>query len=428
MNRRLAALILAAGLSLTLAPSAAAQARDCPTELSCSFDVAFKAVNGITLTLDVYRAAAATGEPPAVLAIHGGGFRKGDKEDMQPEAEQLARDGFVVFAPNYRLEGCPVDCVPLSGTAGYDDLYLDLADAMLWVREHGDEYGADTTRVGAFGTSAGAQLALRLNYRGRAGAERADAAVGWSGAYVIDLRYFGVAVEQPDNSGTLATGEGTTLAGCAWGSSAACSQLWIEQSVTTYVDDCGSVACEPPARMVMGLNEGVIDEDAQGTIMLGVLEQAGIEADLRTYAPGESCLTGVAPVPAQGCGNDPGDCGASHAVFHNCKDPATGLSETEALAAFFGRHLAAPTRSCGGRTATIVGTAGRDRIVGTDDPDVIAARGARDHIEGGDGADVICGGDGADRMRGGPGRDKLRGGAGRDHPEQGAPLNSCSIR
>ena len=309
-------------LTLALAAQAAAQGPEvggdglCEDGIECVYDVPFKSAGGLTLTLDVYRPAGNEDDLPAVVAVHGGGFRLGDKKDMEPEAEQLARDGFAVFAPNYRTEECAANCdedgdgvqdSAYWGTAGYDDLYEDLADSVAWVRRHGDEFGAATTLVGAFGTSAGAQLALRLNYRGEPGRERTDAAVGWSGAYVIDLRYFGLDVDEPDATKGIAYGEGKTLTGCEWASTVECSELWIEQSVTTYVDDCGSVACEGPARMVMGQNEGVIDEDAQAEIMVEVLEDAGIEATNRTYAPGESCLTGVAPVPAQGCGSGPGD-------------------------------------------------------------------------------------------------------------------------
>ena len=49
---------------------------------------------------------------------------------------------------------------------------------------------------------------------------------------------------------------------------------------------------------------------------------------------------------------------------------------------------------CGGETATIVGTGGKDRLVGTDGPDVIVALGKRDRIRGKGGDDLICAGDG----------------------------------
>lgn len=78
---------------------------------------------------------------------------------------------------------------------------------------------------------------------------------------------------------------------------------------------------------------------------------------------------------------------------------------------------------CQGRTATIVGTAGPDRLRGTRRADVIAGLGGADAIAGLGGDDLVCGGAGADRLSGGPGADtllgqdgadRLAGGAGRD--------------
>ncbi len=73
-----------------------------------------------------------------------------------------------------------------------------------------------------------------------------------------------------------------------------------------------------------------------------------------------------------------------------------------------------PPLTCGGRQATIVGTAGDDVIVGTPGPDVIVGLGGRDTIRGLAGDDVICGDGGRDRISGGPGDDVVIGGGGRD--------------
>ncbi len=81
---------------------------------------------------------------------------------------------------------------------------------------------------------------------------------------------------------------------------------------------------------------------------------------------------------------------------------------------------------CFGRHATIVGTAGDDRLVGLGDArDVIYGGGGDDYIlggdfyEGGDASDLLCGGAGADRVIGSPGDDKLSGGLGKDYVDGG---------
>lgn len=75
---------------------------------------------------------------------------------------------------------------------------------------------------------------------------------------------------------------------------------------------------------------------------------------------------------------------------------------------------AAPSRYCLGKKATIVGTAGADRLKGTARADVIVGQGEIDHISAGGGSDRVCGGNGNDIVVGGKGDDRIRGGPGLD--------------
>ena len=76
----------------------------------------------------------------------------------------------------------------------------------------------------------------------------------------------------------------------------------------------------------------------------------------------------------------------------------------------------ATERACRDMTATIVGTAGDDRLTGTRGPDVIVGLGGNDTIVGLSGDDLVCGNGGADDLGGGRGNDQLYGG--RDQHEQ----------
>lgn len=75
-----------------------------------------------------------------------------------------------------------------------------------------------------------------------------------------------------------------------------------------------------------------------------------------------------------------------------------------------GEEVEPPT--CGGQTATIVGSTGKDVLKGSKFDDVIAGLGGKDKIKGVDGNDRICGGGGNDDIDGGDGSDHCSGGPG----------------
>ncbi|MDP9068014.1 MAG: hypothetical protein M3N53_06675 [Actinomycetota bacterium] len=80
----------------------------------------------------------------------------------------------------------------------------------------------------------------------------------------------------------------------------------------------------------------------------------------------------------------------------------------------------AGTETCAGLPATMVGTAGPDRLDGGPGDDVIVALGGGDVITGKGGRDVICGGKGPDEIRGGLGGDTISGQDGHDVLDGGA--------
>jgi arylformamidase len=99
-------------------------------------------------TLDVYSAAKGKNQP-VVLWIHGGGWRKGDKSDVQKKPQAFVDRGFVFVSANYRF----VPDVTVKEMAG------DIAKAIRWVHDHAGEYGGDPKSIFVMGHSAGAHLA-----------------------------------------------------------------------------------------------------------------------------------------------------------------------------------------------------------------------------------------------------------------------------
>jgi len=91
---------------------------------------------------------------PAVLVIHGGGFVGGVREQMAALGRELAARGLVAFNIDYRLG--PRSTFP----AGIEDVRC----ALRFIGAHAREYGADPTRIGVTGESAGGYLSAMAAY------------------------------------------------------------------------------------------------------------------------------------------------------------------------------------------------------------------------------------------------------------------------
>jgi acetyl esterase/lipase len=121
--------------------------------------VVYGIVAGEPLLLDVHRSLTRSEARPAVVLIHGGGMWPGYRADMSHPARELARAGYVAFSVDYRL----VDA--LAGRHRWPTQLDDVQRAIRWVRAHAADYGVDPGRVGAYGWSAGGQLAALLGAR-----------------------------------------------------------------------------------------------------------------------------------------------------------------------------------------------------------------------------------------------------------------------
>ena len=121
--------------------------------------VVYGVVAGEPLLLDAYRALPVANRRPAVVLIHGGGMWTGSRSHMEHPARQLARAGYVALSVDYRL----VDAA--TGRHRWPAQLHDVQRAVRWMRTHADDYRVDPGRIGAYGWSAGGQLAALLGTR-----------------------------------------------------------------------------------------------------------------------------------------------------------------------------------------------------------------------------------------------------------------------
>ena len=76
----------------------------CHREVSVQQNIVYRQVGDTQLELDLYFPLFKPKNPrPAVIVLHGGAWRHGDKGDMMEVAIKLAKRGYVVASVGYRF-------------------------------------------------------------------------------------------------------------------------------------------------------------------------------------------------------------------------------------------------------------------------------------------------------------------------------------
>jgi acetyl esterase/lipase len=108
------------------------------------------------LKMDLARPKDGDGPFPAILCIHGGGFRAGSREGYDGLCIRLAEKGYVAVTITYRL--APKYPFPAA--------IHDTKAAVRWLRANAARYKIDPERIGVTGGSAGGHLAQFLGVTG----------------------------------------------------------------------------------------------------------------------------------------------------------------------------------------------------------------------------------------------------------------------
>jgi acetyl esterase/lipase len=111
-------------------------------------DVVYKKAGSRELHIDAFYSKSKVANP-AVIMIHGGGWKSGNKSHMEPMAIEIASKGYSCFAVEYRL----------SPEAKYPAAIFDVKSAIQFIKDNAAKFNVDTTRVAILGCSSGGQMA-----------------------------------------------------------------------------------------------------------------------------------------------------------------------------------------------------------------------------------------------------------------------------
>ena len=93
-----------------------------------------------------------THKNPAIVILHGGGWKSGNKLQMETFAKEAASKGFSSFTIEYRL----------SAEAKYPAGIFDVKKAIQFIKINAKQFNADTTKIAILGCSSGGQMAALI--------------------------------------------------------------------------------------------------------------------------------------------------------------------------------------------------------------------------------------------------------------------------
>jgi acetyl esterase/lipase len=217
------------------------------------------------LELDLYLPTESLGPFPAVVYIHGGAWRAGERTQFRPQAIHMASHGFVGAAIDHRF--VPDDLFPAA--------LHDAKAAVRWLRANAGTYDIDPSRIGVAGGSSGGHLAALLGttdgvaeFEG-AGNLAFSSAVQAVAAFnpVIDLVDFW---ERGDWNSTDII---ELLLGVSFADD---PDLWANASPISHV-----TAASPPFLLLHGTADETVPY-AQSVDMMNALIEVGVVAELFT--------------------------------------------------------------------------------------------------------------------------------------------------
>jgi pectinesterase len=131
-------------------PAIRVASRDLPEGVAEFKNLTYVSYGRRSLQLDLYAPATTMDESrPAIVLVHGGGWRYGERENLTALAQLLVLRGYVTATISYRL----------ADEAKYPAAIHDVKAALRWMRVNAKTYGIDPDKIAVGGGSAGGQIA-----------------------------------------------------------------------------------------------------------------------------------------------------------------------------------------------------------------------------------------------------------------------------
>ena len=119
-------------------------------------DIVYCSYGKRKMKLDVFYDKNTTRKQTAIIIIHGGGWRSGNRQQHHQMAQKLASLGYVCFTPEYRL----------STEALFPAAIYDVKAAIRWVRKNEAKYNINPNQIVSLGFSAGGEMAAFMGTTG----------------------------------------------------------------------------------------------------------------------------------------------------------------------------------------------------------------------------------------------------------------------
>lgn len=230
-------------------------------------DLVYGRAGDVELKMDLARPTEGTGPFPAVVWIHGGGWRMGTRTWGHGPIQLLAWQGYVAITITYRF--APQFPWPAQ--------IHDAKAAVRYLRAHAKELNIDPERIGVMGESSGGHMALMVGLTGPDdGLEGDSGSPGFSSRVQAVVSYCTltdftqlkprVATTEAEKAQTQALSTTVTDFG---GTKDPKDPVWARLSPVTYADKN-----DPPVLMFQGSADPIVPE-AQAHILDEVMTRAG---------------------------------------------------------------------------------------------------------------------------------------------------------